>query len=153
MLQAPRPEAPGVAVGIDEELIGTLVDRFYAAVRRDDVLGPVFEKRIANWDEHLEKLRAFWSSVALMTGRYKGRPMPAHAAIAEITDGHFERWLALFAETARDVCPPAAADLFVDRANRIAESLRMGIKLARGDYSMLGTGPGTPLRAGPSKSA
>ncbi|MBS0234695.1 MAG: group III truncated hemoglobin [Proteobacteria bacterium] len=141
MLQRPRPEAPGVAAGIDEELIGTLVDRFYAAVRRDEILGPVFESRIADWDAHLAKLRDFWSSVVLMTGRYKGRPMPVHAAIAEITDAHFERWLALFAETARAVCPPAAAALFIDRSRRIAESLKMGIALSRGDASVLGPGP------------
>ncbi len=141
MLQRPRPEAPGIAAGIDEKLIGTLVDRFYAAVRRDEILGPVFESRIADWDEHLAKLRDFWSSVVLMTGRYKGRPMPVHAAIAEITDTHFERWLALFAETARAVCPPAAAALFIDRSRRIAESLKMGIALSRGDDSVLGGGP------------
>lgn len=134
---APRPNAPGVAAGIDEELIGTLVEEFYAAVRKDELLGPVFAARIADWTEHLAKLREFWSSVVLMTGRYKGRPMPVHAAIAEISDMHFERWLAIFRETARNVCPPQAAALFIDRSERIAESLRLGIALSRGDDSVL----------------
>ncbi len=75
----------------------------------DEILGPVFGKRVEDWDEHLTKLKAFWSSVVLMTGRWEGRPMPVHAAITEISDAHFERWLALFAETAGTVCPPAAA--------------------------------------------
>ena len=130
-------KAPGVAVGIDEELIGRLVDQFYAAVRRDDVLGPIFESRVENWDEHLATLRMFWSSVVLMTGRYKGRPMPIHAAIDELSNRHFERWLELFAATASRVCPPAAADLFIDRSRRIAESLKLGVALSRGDHSVL----------------
>jgi hemoglobin len=92
----------------------------------------VFDSRIDNWDEHLTKLRAFWSSVVLMTGRYKGQPMPVHAAISEITDAHFERWLSLFAETAKAVCPPEAAALFIDRSRRIAQSLSLGIAASRG---------------------
>jgi hemoglobin len=67
-----------------------------------------------------------------MTGRYKGQPMPVHIAISEITDKHFERWLALFAETAKVVCPPDAAALFVDRSRRIADSLRLGIAASKG---------------------
>jgi hemoglobin len=132
MLYQPHPKAPGLAAGIDEALIGELVDQFYAKVRKDDILGPVFEARIDNWDEHLIKLRAFWSSVVLMTGRYKGHPMPVHAAISEITDAHFERWLSLFAETAKTVCPPDAATLFIDRSRRIAQSLSLGIAASRG---------------------
>jgi hemoglobin len=132
MRYEPHPKAPGLDAGIDEALIGELVDRFYDAVRRDDVLGPVFNARVENWDDHLTKLRAFWSSVVLMTGRYKGRPMPVHAAISEISDAHFERWLSLFAETAKTVCPPAAAALFIDKSLRIGDSLRLGIAASRG---------------------
>lgn len=132
MLYQPHPKAPGLAAGIDEAMIGELVDRFYAKVREDDILGPVFDSRIDNWDEHLTKLRAFWSSVVLITGRYKGQPMPVHAAISEITDAHFERWLSLFAETAKSVCPPEAAALFIDRSRRIGQSLSLGIAASRG---------------------
>jgi hemoglobin len=132
MLHQPHPKAPGLAAGIDEPLIAELVDRFYARVRQDELIGPVFEARVEDWDEHLAKLRAFWSSVVLMTGRYKGQPMPVHAAIGEITDAHFERWLSLFADTAKTVCPPEAAALFIDRSQRIAQSLRLGIAASRG---------------------
>jgi hemoglobin len=137
MIASPRANAPGLAAGIDEKLIGQLVDQFYAAVRNDDILGPVFETRIEDWEKHLEKLRGFWSSVVLMTGRYKGQPMPVHIAITEISDIHFERWLRLFAETASNICPPDAAALFIDRSRRIAQSLKLGIALSRGDDSVL----------------
>ncbi len=124
-------KAPGFAVNITEPMIRGLVQAFYAKVRADAVLGPVFDAKIADWDHHLAKLSDFWSSVALMSGRYKGRPMPVHAAIPEISDAHFVRWLGLFAETATEICPPEAAQLFVDRASRIAGSLKLGIALHR----------------------
>jgi hemoglobin len=69
----------------------------------------------------------------LMTGRYKGTPMKVHAELPGISREHFERWLALFRTTARDICPDAAASLFIDRSQRIAESLQLGIALYRGD--------------------
>lgn len=126
-----HPKAPGLAVGVTEPMIRGLVDAFYAKVRADAVLGPIFNARIHDWDEHLAKLADFWSSIVMMSGRYKGRPMPVHVAIPEISDAHFGRWLALFAETAAEVCPPQAAHMFSDRATRIAESLKAGIAIAR----------------------
>ena len=112
--------------GIDGPMIGRLVHRFYARVREDPLLGPVFESRITSWPRHLERMCAFWPSVALMSGRYHGQPMRAHLPLP-IDAEHFDRWLALFEATACEVCPPPAADHFVERARRIAESLEPGI--------------------------
>jgi len=123
-------------------MIRVLVHEFYARVRRDELLGPVFNGAIHDWDEHLDKLCAFWSSVTLMTGRYKGTPMQAHAGLPDISAGHFERWLALFIATACEVCPPAAAEIFRDRALRIAESLQRGIAVHRASI-----GSGEDVRA------
>jgi hemoglobin len=61
-----------------------------------------------------------------MSGRYHGQPMAAHLPLP-IEDRHFARWLALFNETAQEVCPPAAAAHFGDRARRVAASLAAGI--------------------------
>ena len=116
MRTAVNPLAPGAAVGVGEDMIRDLVYTFYGRVREDGVLGPIFNREVSNWDEHLEKLCDFWSSVLLMTGRYKGTPMRAHAALPEISAAHFDRWLAIFRSAAADVCPPQAAALFVDRA-------------------------------------
>ena len=68
---------------------------------------------------------AFWSSVALMSGRYHGQPMAKHLPLP-IDARHFDRWLALFENTARELCPPKAADHFLMLAGRIAESLGTG---------------------------
>ncbi|MGE0666964.1 MAG: group III truncated hemoglobin [Sphingomonadales bacterium] len=117
--------------GIDEDMIGRLVDAFYSRVRSDAVLAPIFKARVSDWDEHLATMRRFWSAVALMTGAYHGEPMAKHAPLP-VSGAHFDRWLALFRETTRAVCPPEAADFFDDRAGRIARSLEMGVAVSRG---------------------
>jgi hemoglobin len=117
--------------GIDEAMISRLVQRFYEAIRSDPMLGPVFETQIADWGPHLERMCAFWSSVALMSGRYHGQPMEKHMKLP-VDAEHFDRWLALFARTAEQECPPAAAAHFVDRAQRIAQSLELGVASGAG---------------------
>jgi len=117
--------------GIDEAMIERLVRGFYAYVREDEVLGPVFAAKITDWEPHLQRMFAFWSAVALMSGRYHGQPMAKHMPLPIDAD-HFDRWLALFERTARELCPPKAADHFVMLAQRIAESLELGIATGRG---------------------
>ena len=109
--------------GIDEATIDRLVRQFYANVRRDPVLGPIFCDRITDWEPHLQRMCAFWSSVVLMSGRYHGNPMVKHLPLP-IDAVHFDRWLALFEETSRKVCTPAAAAHFNERARRIAGKSR-----------------------------
>ncbi len=71
---------------IDEAQLEALIPCFYARVREDALIGPVFDGAIADWDGHLEKLIAFWSSVMLTSGRYKGNPVAAHMKhLGEIT--------------------------------------------------------------------
>ncbi len=117
--------------GIDEALIERLVRRFYDSVRADALLGPIFDARIADWESHLERMVRFWSSVALMSGRYHGQPMEKHLPLP-VDASHFDRWLEIFEATAREVCAPPAADHFVERARRIARSLELGIAGSRG---------------------
>lgn len=117
--------------GIDEAMIDALVEGFYARVRDDALIGPIFAGRITDWAPHLVQMKLFWSSVALSTGVYQGRPMPKHLPLP-IDARHFDRWLELFVETARALCPPIAADHFIERARRIAESLELGVANASG---------------------
>jgi hemoglobin len=131
---------PGLAAGVTEPMIHELVHGFYAKIRTDPALGPVFNRVIGgDWDAHLAKMCDFWSSVLLMTGRFKGTPMAAHAAIPELRATHFARWLHLFAQTALELCPPDAATLFVAKSEMIAESLQLGIAAHRDE-------PPPPLR-------
>lgn len=113
---------------LTDEALQQLVDLFYARVREDDLLGPVFNAAIADWPGHLDKLGAFWSSVMLTSGRYKGNPMAAHLRQARrIKPEMFARWLELWAETARETLDPAGADAVAAKAGRIAESLQLGL--------------------------
>ncbi len=123
--------------GIDAAMIERLVRAFYGRARRDSLIGPIFERNVADWGAHIARMCDFWSSVALMSGRYHGQPMAAHLPLP-IDTPHFDRWLELFAETAHEVCPPAAADYFIDRAHRIADSLELGIAAQRGEIGRNG---------------
>ncbi|MFC0406903.1 group III truncated hemoglobin [Roseomonas elaeocarpi] len=139
-----RPQAGFSFSGkIDEAMIRRVVDRFYALVREDEVLGPVFRSAIPDekWQAHLGTIADFWSSLLLGSGRYNGRPLPKHLALPDVGDAHFRRWLALFRTTAEEVCPPAVAALMVERAERVANSFRLGISVHRGE----GPAPLKPL--------
>ena len=115
---------------MNEDEISLLVESFYAKVREDPALGPVFNGAITDWPEHLEKLSAFWSSVMLTTGRYKGNPMAAHLKHLEtIRTPMFERWLELWRETARETLGEHGADKVVFVTAAGAAPLAAAIKL------------------------
>jgi hemoglobin len=117
--------------GIDEPMIERLVRTFYARVQLDPLIGPIFAVRVSDWEHHIAKLCTFWSSVALMSGRYHGQPMQKHVNLP-VDGSHFDRWLSLFEATATELCPPTAARHFIERARRIADSLEMGIAMQKG---------------------
>jgi hemoglobin len=117
--------------GIDEALIERLIRAFYADIRADPMLSPIFAAVIEDWEPHLAQMFAFWSSVMLMSGLYHGQPMQKHFPLP-IGGVHFDRWLELFERAARRECPPAAADAFIERANAIGQSLELGIAAQRG---------------------
>ncbi|HPA40238.1 MAG TPA: group III truncated hemoglobin [Phenylobacterium sp.] len=126
--------APGASVGVTEAMCRQVVDAFYARVRADPELGPIFNGAIGDhWDAHLAKLADFWSSVLLMTGRFKGTPMTVHVALPRAEPEHFQIWLGLFRQTVTEICPPPAAALFVEKAEMIARSLQFGIAASRGE--------------------
>jgi hemoglobin len=130
---------------LDEAALPGLVDRFYARVRQDPEIGPVFNAAIEDWDVHLEKLAAFWSSVMLTTGRYKGNPFAAHLK-HPLTPAMFERWLALWGETVDEMFAPEIAVQFRAKAQRIAESLQLGMFFRPGAPS------GLPIRRTPPET-
>jgi hemoglobin len=119
---------------LTEATIAALVDRFYARVRKDPALGPVFAAAIADdaWPAHMQKMYAFWSSVMLTSGRYKGDPVSVHRRVVADQAGSiapplFGNWLDLFEATATEMFVPPIADRFVQAARRIAESLKLAL--------------------------
>jgi hemoglobin len=132
--------------GLDEALLERVVREFYGTARQDPLLGPVFA-RVTDWEHHIAQISAFWSSVALRTGRYQGNPMGAHLPLA-LTPAHFGRWLELWEATTSALCPPEAAALLLDRAHRIAESLQHAIAVRSGQLPPRRVRPPATARAG-----
>lgn len=132
---------------ISEEQLASLIPRFYARVRDDALIGPVFEAAIGDWTHHLEKLVNFWSSVMLTSGRYKGSPVAAHLKhLAVITPAMFDRWLALWSQVTSEALSPEIALALQDKAARIAESLKLAL------YFRLTPAPATSLGLVPAVS-
>lgn len=121
------------SLGITEDMIRIMVHSFYAQVQKDPLIGPIFAEKITNWDKHLELLCDFWASIALGVGRYKGQPLMKHVGLPNLQEEHFARWLELFKENANKTCSKEAAGFFIDRANKIADSLMRGIAFYRGE--------------------
>ncbi|CAO1651000.1 group III truncated hemoglobin [Parasphingorhabdus sp. NYA22] len=121
------------ALGIDDALISNLVETFYGAIRSDALLGPIFQSHVADWTPHLARMKDFWASVTLESGRFRGNPMLKHIAVGGLDNLHFDRWLVLWNQTLDDIAPnDAAAQVFREAADRIASSLLTGIKVQRG---------------------
>lgn len=113
---------------IDEAAIHRLVRAFYARVRADAELGPIFEAAIGDrWDAHLDRMTDFWSSVMLTSGCHSGNPMIKHMRQKAIQPPHFTQWLALFDQTARELFTHDCAESFIAKAHNIASSLQLGM--------------------------
>ena len=115
--------------------IDRVVTAFYARIRADDVLGPVFISRLGTserlWRPHEAKIAAFWRNAILFERAYSGNPMQVHKAVPEIEPAHFALWLSLFDEVLDQELEPATAKSFSALAHRIGRGLRMGIQEAR----------------------
>lgn len=119
-------------IGIDAAYISSFVDRFYGKIREDDLLGPIFNQRIADWSEHLDRMKRFWRSVLHNSGEFSGNPMIKHIVIPGIEERHFAHWLGLFYQTLREAEPDSDATRLVgERARMIADSLLTGIAVHR----------------------
>jgi hemoglobin len=121
-----------------EEEIVQLVHGFYDAVRRDEVLGPVFNQHVQDWSRHLPVMVDFWSSALRGTARFRGSPMTKHAALPGLSIALFQRWLGLFRQTTAALPNAALADKANDLAQRIAQSLWYGYALRRDAESAAG---------------
>ena len=124
-------------VDVTADQIDQVVAVFYGAVRRHEVLGPVFANHVKDWSEHEAKIAAFWRNAILYERSYDGSPMRAHMQAGDVRADHFPIWLALFDETLRRTLPADAARAWSALAHRIGQGLRMGVEDIR------------PARSGP----
>ena len=110
------------------EQIIKIVDEFYAKVRKDELIGPVFiDQAKIDWEEHLPKLYSFWEDLLFGTNQYHGRPFPPHMRF-NLKLEHFERWLQLFTETIDESYTGLKADEMKSRALRIGQNFLHNIQ-------------------------
>lgn len=114
---------------VGEDEIQCLVDQFYARVRNDSKLAPIFSRAIpsGDWGPHLAIMRNFWSSVMLTSGRYKGNPVAKHLHLEGMEPLLFDHGLDLFSQTCRELFVEDVAAQFMVKARRIAESLKLAL--------------------------
>ena len=139
-----------LAMGIDAYFVSVLVDRFYARIQRDDLVGPVFAARIDDWGPHLDQMKRFWRSILFSSGEYLGSPMAKHLVIDGLDRAMFVRWLDLFDATLREIGSDAAREHVHARARMIANSFLNGIAIHR--ENRLGLAPGEAFAEGPPKA-
>jgi len=115
--------------GITVPVVRGVIVAFYAKVRRDPVLGPVFENIVGDhWDAHVEKVCSFWFYVTRLDRSYNARDfMPAHVKHPTIQTALLPIWLRLFRQTAKELCTADVADALIDIAERMAVSIEMSL--------------------------
>ncbi|QTE23185.1 group III truncated hemoglobin [Polaribacter cellanae] len=86
--------------------ISFLVNTFYHKIRKDNLLGPIFNNHIAEekWPEHLEKLKDFWETNLFGVAKFKGNPTQKHLNVDrnlnhKTNQKHFGRWLQIWFQT------------------------------------------------------
>ncbi len=114
-----------------EAEVAELVNSFYAKVRSDAILAPIFERHVADWGVHLPKLIAFWSTALCGSKNYRGNPMVLHRALPDLTSSTFARWLDLFHETTSALPNRAMAERADELAQRIAQSFWYDYQMQR----------------------
>jgi len=108
---------------VDVEL---LVRSFYRTVLADDVLAPVFRSAEFDLERHLPVMIDFWTTVLFRSGEYRGNPLAVHVDLhrrVPPTQDHFDRWLALWAQTADELFAGERADAAKAQATRIGSSI------------------------------
>jgi len=115
---------------ITEAEIDTQVETFYARVREDPTIGPIFNAEVEDWPAHLALLKSFWASVLLGAGTFRGNPLEKHMMLP-LEPAHFQVWLALFRETALEVLRPEGAEMVIRRSERIAETFQAAMARTR----------------------
>ncbi|BDD06216.1 group III truncated hemoglobin [Aureibacter tunicatorum] len=118
------------------EDIDFLIRKFYSRVRKDELLGPIFNEVIDDWDKHMDHIADFWESSIFHVGKFKGNPMAKHMEVDQkadhsITQNHFGRWLQLWFTTLEEDFEGENTRLLKERARNMASIMFIRIFEAR----------------------
>lgn len=118
-------------INVERGEIAAVVRGFYARVRQDPELGPVFASHVQDWPTHEEKITRFWANALLFERQYDGNPMMAHIQAGNVTPEHFPRWLELFAQTLTEEVAPEKAAQWMALVTRIGQGLSFCLRDVR----------------------
>jgi hemoglobin len=113
------------------EDIKMFVDEFYYKVQKDDLIGPVFNSVIKDWQPHLDKMYKFWNAALFGVPGFKGNPFARHAPLP-ISGTHFDRWMLLFKETIDEHFEGEMAGEVKNRAGLMADMFLKRLEDMRG---------------------
>ena len=115
----------------NREDIEQLINAFYDKVKKDDVIGFIFnDVAKVNWEKHLPVMYDFWENIIFFTNKYSGNPMIVHTHLSQrapLTKQHFERWLKLFSGTVDELFEGKRATLTKEKAQGIATIMQVKI--------------------------
>ncbi len=137
---------------ITQDQIAQVVAAFYAQVRVDPTLGPVFAAHVTDWPAHEAKIERFWRNAILSERVYDGNPMAVHMAAHEVKGGHFDIWLTLFDRVVTAELPHGVATRWSHLAHRIGRGLRMGVEDLRSPSGVPSLHQGCPCQTAISQT-
>ena len=117
---------------ITKESINKLVRTFYPMILKNEITAPFFIAKLGDdinskiWQEHLELLTNFWSTLALNDGNYRGNPLGAHFDL-NLNKEAFSEWLRLFEIAIDKVYTPEAGAFFKERSQIIAHNFMINL--------------------------
>ncbi|WP_285058886.1 group III truncated hemoglobin [Pedobacter ginsengisoli] len=115
--------------GLDDIIL--FVNQFYNKVQQDDVIGPIFNEVIQDWEPHLQKMYAFWNAVLFGVPGFTGNPFARHAPLP-IEAKHFDRWIQLFYQTIDILFEGETAENTKKRAETMAIMFLSKLQAMRG---------------------
>ena len=113
-----------------------LVTTFYGKIRKDFLLGPIFNEMIDDWEEHLERLTDFWETNLFFAKSYKGNPIEKHVEVDKKFDGkinelHFGTWINLWYQTIDELFEGDTAQIAKNRARNMGSHIHIHLFNAR----------------------
>ncbi|TDG35622.1 group III truncated hemoglobin [Pedobacter changchengzhani] len=109
------------------EDIRILVHTFYAKIRKDELLGVIFNTHIHEdaWPPHLKKLTDFWETNLFGVPKYKGNLTQKHINVDKSLDYtidqvHFGQWLNIWFETINELYDGDYAQRAKDAARKMS---------------------------------